>query len=61
MLKIQSNVNEANAIKTENDLSDNSQVVLRRSPSTLRVVPAKVDALGKIDIKFSKDFINFNS
>lgn len=55
------NVNEANAIKTENDLSDSSQVVLRRSPSTLRVIPAKVDALGKIDIKFSKDFIDLNS
>ena len=55
------NVNEANAIKTENDLSDSSQVVLRRSPSTLRVIPAKVDTLGKIDISFSKDFINLNS
>lgn len=54
-------VDTATAIKTESDLSDNSQVVLRRSPSTLRVVPTKVDVLGKIDIQFSKDFINSNS
>lgn len=51
----------ATAIKTENDLSDSSQVVLRRSPSTLRVIPAKVDALGKVDIEFSKDFINLHN
>lgn len=55
------NVNEANAIKTENDLTDNTQVVLRRSPSTLRVIPAKVDALGKIDAKFSENFVDLYS
>lgn len=54
------NVNEANAIKTENDLTDNTQVVLRRSPSTLRVIPAKIDTLGKIDVDFSRDFVNVN-
>jgi CRISPR-associated endonuclease Csn1 len=54
-------VDTATAIKTEGDLTDSTQVVLRRSPSTLRVVPARVDSLGKIDIKFSKDFINLNS
>ena len=54
-------VNNANPINVENDLSDSSQVVLRRGPSTLRVVPSKVDTLGKIDIKFSKDFVNLNS
>jgi CRISPR-associated endonuclease Csn1 len=54
-------VGTATAIKTENDLSDSSQVVLRRSPSTLRIIPVKVDALGKIDTKFSKNFINLNS
>ena len=54
-------VDTATAIKTEGDLTDSTQVVLRRSPSTLRVVPARVDTLGKIDIKFSKDFINLNS
>lgn len=54
-------VDNAVAIKTENDLSDVSQVVLRRSPSTLRVIPAQVDSLGKIDIDFSKDFVNLNS
>ena len=54
-------VNNAKAVKSEYDLSDTTEVVLRRSPSTLRVVPAKVDALGKIDIKFSKGFVNLNS
>ncbi len=42
-------------------LSDLSRVVLGRSPSTLRVIPAKVDTLGKIDIGFSKDFIKSNT
>ena len=55
------NVGGANPIKSENDLSDSSQVVLRRSPSTLRVIPAKVDALGKIDSEYSKDFVSSNS
>lgn len=54
-------VDNAIAIKTENDLTDNTQVVLRRSPSTLRVIPAKVDTLGEIDIDFSKGFINLNN
>lgn len=55
------NVDNANAIKLESDLSDSTQVVLRRRASTLKVIPAKLDALGKIDIKYSKDFININS
>lgn len=50
------------AISTsENMLYDLSGVVLRKSVSALRVVPTKVDALGKIDIDFSKDFVNLNS
>lgn len=55
------NADTALSIKTESDLSDNSQVVLRRSPSTLRVVPAKLNALGKLDIGFSKNFVDLNS
>ena len=51
-------VDSASPIKSESDLNDVSQVVLRRSPSTLRVIPAKLNALGKLDINFSKDFIN---
>ena len=51
-------VDSASPIKAESDLNDVSQVVLRRSPSTLRVIPAKLNALGKLDINFSKDFIN---
>jgi hypothetical protein len=55
------NVGSAIAVKSENDLTDISQVVLRRSPSTLRVVPAKLDTLGNLDIEFSKIFISQNS
>lgn len=54
------NVDTVTAIKSENDLSDSSQIVLRRSPSTLRVIPARINALGKIGIDFSKNFINEN-
>jgi CRISPR-associated endonuclease Csn1 len=55
------NVDSAVAVTSENDLSISSQVVLRRRSSTLRVIPARLDALGKIDIEFSKDFIRLNS
>lgn len=55
------NIDKALAIKSEIDLSDNTQVVLRRSPSTLRVIPSKVSSLGAIDIEFSKDFISLHS
>lgn len=46
---------------SENNLSDMNGVVLRKSVSALRVVPTKVNTLGKIDIEFSKEFINLNS
>lgn len=55
------NVDTANAIKLESDLLDFTQVVLRRRASTLKVIPTKIDTLGKIDIKYSKDFIDLNS
>lgn len=55
------NVDNAKAIKSENNLSDLSEVVLRRSPSTLRIIPVKIDTLGDIDIDFSKKFIELNS
>ena len=42
-------------------LSDLSRVVLRRSPSTLRAIPTKVDVLGNIDIEYSKEFITKHS
>lgn len=54
-------VDIATPIKSENDLNDSSQVVLRRSPSTLRVIPAKLNALGKLDTNYSEDFINRNN
>mgnify|MGYP003627402615 FL=1 len=40
-------------------LSDLDRVVLRRSPSTLKVIPVKQDALGNLDIEYSKSFLNF--
>jgi len=55
------NVDSSKAIKSEINLSDLSEVILRRSPSTLRVIPAKIDALGNIDVEFSKKFIELNS
>ncbi|WP_026715502.1 type II CRISPR RNA-guided endonuclease Cas9 [Flavobacterium daejeonense] len=55
------NVGYASPIKSENDLTDISQVVLRRSPSTLRIIPAKLNALGKLDINYSKDFLTSRS
>lgn len=54
-------VDSAPAIKSESDLSNSSQVVLRRSPSTLRIIPVCLDTLGKIDVGFSKDFVDLNS
>ncbi len=51
------NVDNSKAIKSEINLSDLSEVVLRRSPSTLRVIPTKIDALGQLDIKYSKSFL----
>ena len=42
-------------------LSDLSRVVLGRSPSTLKIIPVKMNSLGGIDIKFSKDFINLHN
>ena len=46
---------------SENDLSNLSGVVLRKSVSTLRVVPAKLNPLGHLDIEFSKEFIKLHS
>ncbi|HEY9219941.1 MAG TPA: HNH endonuclease domain-containing protein [Lutibacter sp.] len=54
------NVDNAKAIKSEGDLSNLSEVVLRRSPSTIRIIPVKIDTLGNIDIEFSKKFIELN-
>lgn len=55
------NVDNAKAVKSESDLTDLSEAVLRRSPSTLRVIPAELDALGNLDIEFSKKFIELNT
>lgn len=50
------NVDRAKPIK-ENDLQNADGVVLRRSPSTFLAIPTKVDVLGRIDIDYSKKFI----
>jgi len=54
------NVDSAKAIKSENNLSDLSEVVLRRRPSTLRVIPAKINVLGNIDVAYSRSIIDKN-
>lgn len=46
---------------SENMLYDMNGVVLRKSVSALRVVPAKINSLGKIDIEYSKDYISLNN
>ncbi|WP_218599072.1 type II CRISPR RNA-guided endonuclease Cas9 [Polaribacter sp. NJDZ03] len=51
------NVDKAKAIKNENNLSDLTEVVLRRSPSTLKIIPAKIDALGNLNINYSLNYI----
>lgn len=54
------NVDNAKAIKSEINLTDFTEVVLRRSPSTLKVIPAKIGTLGNIDAAFSKNIINLH-
>ncbi len=41
----------------EDELSNLNGKVLRRGPSTFRAIPTKVDELGRIDIEYSKRFI----
>jgi CRISPR-associated endonuclease Csn1 len=45
----------------EDNLLDLNGKVLRRSPSTCRAIPTKVDELGRIDIEYSKAFIEKHS
>jgi CRISPR-associated endonuclease Csn1 len=52
------NVDRAKSVKSENELSDLTEVVLRRRASTLKVIPAKIDALGNLDIKYSKNIVD---
>lgn len=47
--------------KEGEQLSDLDRVVIGRSPSTLKIIPAKLNALGKLDINFSKDFLTSQS
>jgi hypothetical protein len=49
-------VNHAKPVK-ENELRNLNGKVLRRSPSSFRAIPTKVDELGRIDIEYSKKFI----
>nr|WP_319265715.1 type II CRISPR RNA-guided endonuclease Cas9 [uncultured Draconibacterium sp.] len=46
------------AIPASEDSLDKSEgVKLKRTPTTLRAIPTKVDVLGRIDIEYSKKFI----
>ncbi|MCZ4317401.1 hypothetical protein O4H26_00180 [Aequorivita viscosa] len=50
--------NVDDAISTsEDDLSNPEGVVLRKSISALGIVPVKMDSLGRLDIEFSKSFL----
>jgi CRISPR-associated endonuclease Csn1 len=51
-------VDNAPAVSLESEFSDLSGKVLRRRASTLKAIPTKVDSLGRIDVEFSKQFIN---
>jgi hypothetical protein len=42
---------------SEEELKSDKGVKLKRTPSTIRIVPCKVDILGRIDIEYSKAFI----
>ena len=46
-----------NVVSSEGELDKPNEVVLRRKSSTLRAIPTKVDELGRIDIEYSKAFI----
>ncbi|MBN2598499.1 MAG: hypothetical protein JXR82_17100 [Marinifilaceae bacterium] len=49
-------VDHAKPVK-EDSLYDESGKVLRKSPSTFRAIPTRIDELGRIDIEYSKAFI----
>ena len=49
-------VDHAKAVSDENLLKPDG-FVLRRSPTTLMAIPVTIDALGRIDVKSSKEFI----
>lgn len=54
------NVDYANST-SENDLMNLDGVILRKSLSTLRIIPTKIDTLGIIDLDFSKKYITLHS
>lgn len=56
-----SHSNEDKYIGSESDLTGNQFFLLKRTTSTLRVIPAKIDTLGNLDVEFSKKFIELNS
>lgn len=48
-------IDRAQPAKEEN--LDTSGVKLKRTPSTLRVVPCRIDVLGRMDVEYSKSFV----
>jgi hypothetical protein len=51
------NVPLDNVVSSEKKLDNYKEVVLRRKLSTFRAIPTRVDELGRIDIEYSKEFI----
>lgn len=52
------NVPPEKTVSNENNLSNPEEVVIRRRATTFRAIPAKVDKLGRLDVEFSKNFID---
>ncbi len=48
-------------VSSEENIIEDEGFLLKRTTSTLRVIPAKIDALGNIDIEYSKNFISLHS
>lgn len=48
-------------VGSESNLIEDKGFLLKRTTSTLRAIPAKIDALGNLDVGFSKKFIELNS
>lgn len=48
-------------VSSEENIIEDEGFLLKRTTSTLRVIPAKISALGNIDIEYSKNFISLHS
>ncbi|MEZ5106027.1 MAG: HNH endonuclease domain-containing protein [Draconibacterium sp.] len=48
---------EKDTYANESNINDTSAFLLKKVPSSFRAIPTKVDELGRIDIEYSKEFI----